>query len=217
MGTIKSENCNLATIATIEPGNRRRLMLLQTFSTRGFDELAGAFPRWDLRFRQFGRGSFRGRRQFLDLRGIQVFRVAVNRIIHIEGCPPPGSFGCFPVLAANENALWNGRRLKAGQVRVFDPGQEADHVTAPDNYQLVALAVDGDLFRQEVPVLGEFELEERLVGKVEKSGEMTEFIGLLPVNCRVYFIGNTQRGKPCKPSTCEFPATNRTPEARNPI
>jgi hypothetical protein len=34
-------------------------MLLQTLSTRDFDELAGAFPRWDLRLRQLGRGPFR--------------------------------------------------------------------------------------------------------------------------------------------------------------
>src|SRR5262249_10139371 len=100
---------------------------------------------------------------FLQLGGIQVFRATVNRMIHIEGWPPPGSFGCIPVLAANENAVWGGRRLKAGQVRVFDPGQEADHVTAADHYHLVALMVDGDLFRQEV--LGGLDLEERLVGK----------------------------------------------------
>jgi hypothetical protein len=86
MGTIKSENCKLA---TIEPGNRRRLMLLQTLSTRDFDELAGAFPQWNLRFRQFGRGPFRGQFQFIQLRDIQVFRVAVNRMSHIEGLPPP--------------------------------------------------------------------------------------------------------------------------------
>jgi hypothetical protein len=30
-------------------------MLLQTLRTRDFEELAGAFPRWKLRFRQFGR------------------------------------------------------------------------------------------------------------------------------------------------------------------
>jgi AraC family ethanolamine operon transcriptional activator len=177
MGTIKSENCNLATIVTIEPGNRRRLMPLQTLSTRDFDELAAAFPRWDLRFRQFGRGPFRGHLQFIQLRGIQVFRAAVNRMIHMEGLPPPGCFGCFPVLAANENAVWSGRRLKAGQVRVvFDPDQEVDHVTAAEHYQLVALAVDGDLFRQEVPVLGGFEPAERLVGK--------EVVTTSPACCR---------------------------------
>jgi AraC family ethanolamine operon transcriptional activator len=151
-------------------------MLLQTLRTRDFDELAGAFPQWNLHFRQFGRGPFRGQLQFLQLGGIQVFRVAVNRMIHIKGWPPPGSFGCFPVLAANENAVWGGRHLKAGQVRVFDPGQEVDHVTAADHYQLVALTVDGDLFRQEVPVLGGFDPDERLVGK--------EVVTPSPAHCR---------------------------------
>jgi AraC family ethanolamine operon transcriptional activator len=149
---------------------------VQTLRTQDFEELADALSRWDLRCRQLGRGPFRGQLQVLQLGGIQVFRVAVNRMIHLKGWPPPGSFGCFPVLAANENAVWGGRRLKAGQVRVFDPGQEADHVTAADHYQLVALAVDGDLFRQEVPVLGGFDLEERLVGK--------EVVTTSPACCR---------------------------------
>ena len=140
-------------------------MLLQTLSTRDFDELVGAFPRWDLRFRQLGRGPFRGRLQFLQLDGVQVFRVAVNRLIHAEGCPPPGSFGCFPVLDPNEKAVWGGRRLKVGQVRVFDLNHTTDHGTAPDRYQLVAVVVGGDLLRREVSVLGGFDPEERLLGR----------------------------------------------------
>ena len=128
-------------------------MRLQTLRSRDFDELAEAFPRWDLRFRQLGRGPFRGRLQFLQLEGVQVFRLSVNRLIHVEGCPPPGSFGCFPVLDPNEKAVWAGRHLKVGQVRVFDLNQTADHVTAPDQYQLVALVVGGDLLRKEVSLL----------------------------------------------------------------
>jgi AraC family ethanolamine operon transcriptional activator len=140
-------------------------MPLQTLSTRDFDELAGAFPRWDLRFRQLGRGPFQGQLQFLDLGGVQVFRVATTRMTHIEGWPPASSFGCFPVLAANENAVWSGRRLKAGQVRVVGPGREADHVTAAHDYQTVALAVDGALVRETVPVLGGCDLDKYLVGR----------------------------------------------------
>jgi hypothetical protein len=44
-------------------------VLLQTLRTGDFDELAGAFPGWDLRFRQLGRGPFRGRLQFLQREG----------------------------------------------------------------------------------------------------------------------------------------------------
>jgi AraC family ethanolamine operon transcriptional activator len=140
-------------------------VLVHTLETRDFDELAEGFPRWDLRFRQLGRGPFQGHVQFLQLRGIQVFRAATNRLTHIEGWPPPGCFGCAPVLAANEEAVWRGRRLKAGQVRVLVPGQDADHLTAAHEYQLVALAVDGALVREAEPVLGGGDVEERLAGR----------------------------------------------------
>jgi AraC family ethanolamine operon transcriptional activator len=146
-------------------GDRRRLVPLETLSTRDFDELAQAFQRWDLRIRQLGRGPFRGQLQFLQLGGIQVFRAAVNRSVHVEGWPPPGCFACAPVLGTNENAVWRGRRLKAGQVRVGVPGQDVDHVTPDHHYQSVALAVDGDLIRQGAPLLGGFDLEERLAGR----------------------------------------------------
>ena len=64
----KSENRNLA---TMKRDNRRRLVLLQTLRTRDFDQLAQAFPQWDLRFRQLGRGPFRGQLQFLQQGAIQ--------------------------------------------------------------------------------------------------------------------------------------------------
>jgi AraC family ethanolamine operon transcriptional activator len=140
-------------------------VLLKTLGTRDFDELAQALPQWDLRFRQLGRGPFRGQLHFLQQAGVQVFHLGVNRMVHIEGWPPPSSFGCFPVLAANENAVWSGRHLKAGQVRLYMPGQLADHLTAADHYQLVALALDADLVRQELPVLGGFDPDKRLDGK----------------------------------------------------
>jgi AraC family ethanolamine operon transcriptional activator len=149
----------------MELGNRRCLVHLQTLSTRDFDELAEGFRGWNLRFRQIGGGSFQGELKFLQFGGMQIFQAAVNRRVHVEGWPPPGSFGCAPVLAANESAVWRGRRLKAGQVRVLAPGQQADHVTAAADYQLVALAVDGELARQGALVLGGFDLEERLAGR----------------------------------------------------
>jgi AraC family ethanolamine operon transcriptional activator len=159
-------------------------MLLQTLRTRDFDELAQALPQWDLRFRQLGRGPFRGQLQFLQQGGIQVFHLGVNRVVHIEGWPPPSSFGCFPVLAENAKAVWSGRRLKAGQVRLGKPGQVADHLTAADHYQLVALALHVDLVRQELPVLRGFDPDKRLVGK--------EVVTTSPAYCRdlwSYLVG----------------------------
>src|SRR5262249_57029689 len=62
------------------------------------------------------------------------------------------------------------------QVRVVGPGQQADHVTAADHYQLVGLAVDGELVRQQAAVLGGGNPEERLAGK--------EAVTTSPAGCR---------------------------------
>ncbi len=140
-------------------------MLLQTLRTRDFDELAEAFRRWDLRFRQLGGGSFRGELKFLQLGAIQILRASCNRRIHAQGSPPPGSFGFTPVLPRNEGALWRGRRCKTGQFVTIDPGQESDHITAAD-YEIVGLTVDGDFFRECAAVLGGFDPDERLAGRL---------------------------------------------------
>jgi AraC family ethanolamine operon transcriptional activator len=56
------------------------------------------------------------------------------------------------------------------------PGQVADHLTAADHYQLVALALDADLVRQAVPVLGGFDPDKQLAGK--------EVVTTSPAYCR---------------------------------
>jgi AraC family ethanolamine operon transcriptional activator len=141
-------------------------MLLQTLSTCDFDELAAAFPQWDLRFRQLDGGSFRGEIKFLQLDGIQVGWASCNRRIHAQGSPPPDMFAFAPVLPRNEGALWRGRRCETGQVVTIDPGQEIDHITTEAGYEFVALTVDGGFFRDCAAVLGGFDPKERLAGRV---------------------------------------------------
>ena len=140
-------------------------MLLQTLSTRDPDELAEGFRRWELRFRQFGGGSFRGELKFVQLGGIQIIHASGNRRLQAQGSLPPGSFGFAPVLPRNAGAIWRGRRCKTGQVVTIDPGQEGDHMSAAD-YLMVGLTVDGDFFRECAAVLGGFDPEERLVGRL---------------------------------------------------
>jgi hypothetical protein len=80
--------------------------------------------------------------------------------------------------------VWSGRHLKAGQVRLYKPGQAADHVTAADHYQLVALALDADLVQKEVPVLGGIDPDNRLAGM--------EVVTTSPACCRdlwSYLVG----------------------------
>jgi AraC family ethanolamine operon transcriptional activator len=151
---------------TILPGSERPQPagFYSALRTRDFDELAQAMLRWDSRFRQLGRGPFRGEIQLLRLGGIQIFRIAVNRKIHAQGLPPPDSFGCAPVLPANAAAVWRGRQFKVGQTRLIVPHFEMDHVTG-DNYQVVVLTLDGGLVRQAAPLLGGFDVERRLAGK----------------------------------------------------
>jgi AraC family ethanolamine operon transcriptional activator len=67
---------------------------------------------------------------------------------------------------------------------LYKPGQLADHVTAADHYQLVALALDADLVQQELPVLGGFDPDNRLAGK--------EVVTTSPTGCRdlwSYLVG----------------------------
>jgi AraC family ethanolamine operon transcriptional activator len=51
------------------------------------------------------------------------------------------------------------------QVVTIDPGQEGDHMSAAD-YLMVGLAVDGDFFRECAAVLGGFDPDERLLGRL---------------------------------------------------
>src|SRR6516162_4943433 len=140
-------------------------MPLQPLRVRDPDELAAGFRGWELRFRQLGGGSFRGELEFLQLGGTQIIRASGNRRLQAQGSLPPGSFGFAPVLPRNQGAIWRGRRCQTGQVVTIDPGQEGDHLSAAD-YWMVGLTVDGDLFRECAAVLGGFDPDERLVGRL---------------------------------------------------
>jgi AraC family ethanolamine operon transcriptional activator len=140
-------------------------MPLQTLSTRDPDELAEGFRRWELRFRQLGGGAFRGELKLLQFGGIQILHASGTRRLQALGSLPPGSFGFAPVLPSNAGAIWRGRRCKTGQVVTIDPGQEGDHMSAAD-YLMVGLTVDGAFFRECAAVLGGFDLEEQLAGRL---------------------------------------------------
>jgi AraC family ethanolamine operon transcriptional activator len=150
-------------------------MLLQTLRTRDPDELAAGFRRWELRFRQLGGGPFRGELEFLQLGGTQILRASGNRRLQAQGSLPPGSFGFAPVLPRNAGAIWRGRRCQTGQVVTIDPGQDGDHMSAAD-YLMVGLTVDGEFFRECAAVLGGFDPDERLVGRLAVTSS--------PAGCR---------------------------------
>jgi AraC family ethanolamine operon transcriptional activator len=150
-------------------------MHLRTLTSGDPDELGEGFRPWELRFRQLGGGSFRGELKLLQLGRAQIVRASGNRRLLALGSAPPGSFGFAPVLPRNEGSIWRGRRCKTGQVVTIDPGQEADHITAAD-YEFVSLTVDGDFFRECAAVLGGFDPDERLVGRLAVTSS--------PASCR---------------------------------
>src|SRR5262249_48938639 len=187
------------------PWPQETRMLLQMLRTRDPDELAAGFRRWDLRFRQLGGGSFRGELQFLQLGATQILRASGNRRLQAQGYLPPGSFGLAPVLPRNAGALWRGRRCQTGQVITLDPGQEGDHLSAAD-YWMVGLTVDGDFFRECAAVLGGFDAEERLVGRLAVTSS--------PACCRALtnHLGELLEMVEARPELLAQPRTRRTAE-----
>jgi len=137
---------------------------IRSLRTSDFDEWAAALQGWRLRPQQLGRGPFRGEAQFLHFGGVQIFRLAVNRTLLAQGSFPPNTFGYAPVVTVNEGAIWHRKHLKSGQVRVVAPGQDADHVTSAD-YQMVALMVEGNRFREWGALCCGFDPAERLAGR----------------------------------------------------
>jgi AraC family ethanolamine operon transcriptional activator len=180
-------------------------VLLQTLRTRDPDELAEGFHRWDLRFRQLGGGPFRGELKVLQLGGTQILRASGNRRLQAQGSIPPGSFGFAPVLPRNAAAIWRGRRCKTGQVVTIDPGQEGDHMSAAD-YLWVGLAVDGGFFRECAAVLGGFDPDERLVGRLAVTPS--------PASCRALtaHLGDLLDLVEARPDLFAQPRTRRAVE-----
>jgi hypothetical protein len=111
VGTIQVGKLQTGDEGTCPP---ETLVLLQTLTTPGPDELAEGFRRWDLRFRQLGGGPFRGQLQFLQLGGTQILRASGNRRLHAQDSLPPASFGFTPMLPRNEGDIWRGRRCQTG-------------------------------------------------------------------------------------------------------
>lgn len=114
--------------------------------TDDFDELAGAFQRWDHRFRQFSPGSFVGSLTAVRLGPVQVMRIGLNRRVLAKGSPPPGCFTFNPVTAHNRAAVFRGQHLGMGQLNLLAPGVEMNHLTSEDYCALLVTVPEELLF-----------------------------------------------------------------------
>ena len=139
----------------------------QTLSlrTEDFDELAAAFPGWDMRLVQLGRGAFQGRVVVSQFGRFQVFEVEGNRAVQVRGSRPVNAYEFSVVQERNADAVWRGLRLRPGNVNIRPPGAPIDHRTS-DSYRNTGLVVDADLVRRVASSIHGVEAEVLLAGSV---------------------------------------------------
>ena len=145
--------------------------------TTDFDVIAAALGRWDLELQQLGRGPFLGELHRVQVGGISVLRLDVNRVIQARGANGPGGYVFSPVLPANASATWRGRRLKPGQINVNTPSSVVDHLTSAD-YSLLSLDVDVEALQTSAEVLCGLDLGERLAARKALSPGPKAFAAL---------------------------------------
>jgi AraC family ethanolamine operon transcriptional activator len=112
-----------------------------TLLSDDFDEVASTFARWDHRFEQLDAGRFSGRVAFVDLGGVQLFDLELNRRIAVRGSIPRESVLVSPILESNVGAIWRGRAHRLGTLNIQDRPDIMDHRTSP-GYRNASLVVD---------------------------------------------------------------------------
>ena len=139
----------------------------QTLSVRteDFDEMAAAFPGWDMRLVQLGRGAFRGRVVVSQFGRFQLYEVEGNRAVQVRGERPVNAFEFSVVQDRNADAVWRGLRLRPGNVNIRPPGRPIDHRTS-ETYRNTGLVVNADLVRRVASSMHGVEAEEFLDGSV---------------------------------------------------
>jgi AraC family ethanolamine operon transcriptional activator len=177
-----------------KPGN----LVVHSLQTHDFDQLALAFHRWNLQFRQLSSGPFDGELHFAQAGGIQVVQVTVNQVVQARGGQVPGSYGFVPITTTNAEALWRGTKQQPGQIVVHGPGQEIDHRTSRA-YSTTLVSVDAELLRSVFATLQGFELEETLAKRLAIATAPATSSGLLARLQNVLNRLLAQPGLPAQP------------------
>jgi AraC family ethanolamine operon transcriptional activator len=139
----------------------------QTMSVRtaDFDELAAAFPGWDMRLVQLGRGAFQGSVVASQFGCFQLFEVEGNRAVQVRGARPVNAYEFSVVQDRNADAVWRGLTLRPGNVNIRPPGTAIDHRTS-ESYRSTGLVVGVDLVRRVASSIHGVEAEVLLDGSV---------------------------------------------------
>lgn len=127
--------------------------------------MAQAITGWSLDLRQISPGPFEGRISLAQFDGIQVLRVAVNRMLLAQGSPPPNSVVLSPVTPTTSASVFRGQKLRPGQLNVVASGDDIHHVSASD-YDNIVVTVNEAVFQKTTSILHGFDLGRTLLGKV---------------------------------------------------
>lgn len=136
-----------AETADRSPGDNPPATRLWSLQTTDFDELASAFPGWDMHLIQLGRGKFSGRVVLAQHGCFQLFEVKGNRSVLARGDSPAGSYEFAVIQDRNAGSVWRGRALRPGMINIRGPGEPMDHRTAEDCVSM-GLAVDASFVRR---------------------------------------------------------------------
>lgn len=138
-----------------------------------FDHMAQSMTGWNLNLRQISPGPFEGRVSLAQFEGIQVLRLAVNRMVLAQGSPPPKSVVLSPVTPTTSASVFRGQRLRPGQLSVVASGDDIHHVTASE-YDNIVVTVDEAVLQKATSVLYGIDLGRTLLGKVSIQPNVQE-------------------------------------------
>lgn len=95
-----------------------------------FDQLSPLFSNWQGRFEQLSSGRFEGMLRVVQGRTVRVLAIAGNQRVMLRGREAAKLFSVYPVIAENATSVWQGRRLRPGQLVVHGINADTNHTSA---------------------------------------------------------------------------------------
>jgi len=122
-----------------------------------FDGFEAAFGKWNGRFSQMSRGSFRGRLSVASGRHLRAFRAETNQSILTQGAADEDSVTVIPVTRGSEGTRWHGRMLERGDLLIRGTAVEYDNQSSRDAC-IEALLVPKRLIERSCEILTDGEM-----------------------------------------------------------
>jgi len=113
--------------------------------TNDFLEMEQALGTWDQRYRQVGRGRFRGVLLHTQTESLEIVRNLWRKRIHCRGRPPDGTVAVGITLAQTGEARWMGRRVSADDLLIQRFNAEADYMSGSVSDRVVFTIPEAEL------------------------------------------------------------------------